>query len=118
MYNHPDKTVMFWLPNGGCLSVFQLTYYTIYSDFHLQIPSTLFWDLVSLTKTSLYPSGLAGLGTVLDLCLLTKRWEVSVLFALFLSSTAVFPFQSSNLSNFTRKSDAMTLITPQTEVMG
>ena len=119
MYNHPDKTTMFWWPDGGCLvSVFQLTCYTIYSDCRLQIPSALSWDLVSLTKTSLYPSGLAGLETVLDLCLLTKRWEVFVLFALFLSSTAVFPFQSSNLSNFTRKSDAMTLITPQTEVMG
>ena len=98
--------------------MFQLTYYTIYSGFSLQIPSALFSDLVSLTKTSLYTSGLAGLETVLDLRLLTKRWEVSALFALFLSSTAVFPFQSSNLSSFTRKSDAITLITPQTEVMG
>lgn len=41
-----------------------------------------------------------------------------MLFTLFQSRTAVVPLQSSNLSNFTRKSDAMTLITPQTDVRG
>ena len=96
----------------------KLNYNKTLTGFSLQIPFTLFWDLASLAKTSLYPSGLAGLETVSDLCLLIKRWEVSLLFTLFLSSTAVLPFQSSNLSNFTRKSDAMTLITPQTEVRG
>ena len=71
--------------------MFELMYYTIYSGFSLQIPSALFLDLVSLTKTSLYPSGLAGLETVLDLCLLTKRWEVSALFALFPVKYSSFP---------------------------
>ena len=82
------------------------------------LPSSLFLDPVSPRKTSLYPSGPAGFEAVFDMCALTKWWGVSTLFPFVLSSTEVLPFQRSNFSNITRKSDAMTLITPQTEVRG